>query len=120
MARCRHCLSACGPSRPIATASIHYNGYVIAPAGKVSVDGFRQSMDAVAAFRFGAVSESYANRKYGNTRNVGVIGIAIFHEYGSDPFAVSEAERRLRADPFPGRFGSPPEPIPYRPPMHHP
>jgi hypothetical protein len=46
---------------------------------------------------------------------VGVIGIGVFHEYGTDPFALSEAERRLKASPFPGGFATPPEPIPYRP-----
>ena len=34
----------------------------------------------VAAFRFGPVRESYANEKYRNTRNVGVIGVAVFNE----------------------------------------
>jgi hypothetical protein len=96
-------------------ASYRKRGYVIPPRGRISVDGFRQSTREVAAFRFGSVSESYANRKHGDTRNVGVIGIAVFHEYGTDPFALSEAERRLKASPFPGGFASPPEPIPYRP-----
>ncbi len=98
-------------------ASFRKPGYVIAPRDKISVDGFRQSRAAVAAFRFGSVAESYANLKHHDTRNVGVIGVAIFPEYGTDPFALTEAERRLRADPFPSRFGSPPDPIPYRPPM---
>ena len=96
-------------------ASFDKRGYVIRPNGKVEVDGFRRSMDAVAAFRFSSVRNSYANRKYGDTRNVGVIGVAIFHEYGTDPLGQSDLERRLRAEPFPGsRFSSPPEPVPIR------
>ncbi len=101
-------------------ASFRKPGYVIAPRQKITVEGFRQSTEAVAAFRFGSVSESYANLKHHDTRNVGVIGVAIFHEFGTDPFALTEVERRLRADPFPSRFGSPADPIPYRPPMRRP
>lgn len=88
-------------------ASPRKRGYIIPPQGTIRVDGFRQSTEAVAAFRFGSVSESYANQKYGDTRNVGVIGIAIFHEYGTTPLD-EEARRRLRANPFPGRFATPP------------
>lgn len=92
-------------------ASVRKRGYVLRPHGHVTVEGFRRSSDAVAAFRFGSVRDSYANQKYGDTRNVGVIGIALFHEYGTDPFEMSEADRRLRADPFPGRrYATPPEP----------
>jgi hypothetical protein len=101
-------------------ASFGKRGYIINPGGRVSVEGFRRSTDAVAAFRFGSVADSYANRKHGDTRNIGVIGIAAFNEYGTDPFELSERERRLRASPFPGNFASPPEPMPYRPPMRRP
>jgi hypothetical protein len=45
----------------------------------LAVEGFRQSTEAVAAFRFGPVRESYAAEKYHNTR------IALFNEVGSDP-----------------------------------
>jgi hypothetical protein len=45
------------------------------------------------------VRESYAAEKYHNTRNVDVIGIALFNEV---------VRRRLKANPFPGRFGTPP------------
>ena len=72
------------------------------------VEGFRQSTDAVAALRFGPVRESYAAEKYHNTRNVGVIGIALFNEVGSDPWTNEEVRRRLKANPFPGRFATPP------------
>jgi hypothetical protein len=72
------------------------------------VEGFRQSTEAVAAFRFGPVRESYANEKYRNTRNVGVIGIALFNERGTNPWTWDEVRRRLRANPFPGQFATPP------------
>lgn len=97
-------------------ASLSKRGYLVRPGGSITIEGFRESSEAVAAFRFSSVRDSYAARKYGETRNVGVIGIAAFNEYGTDPHDLDEAERRLRADPFPGRFATPPEPIPYRPP----
>lgn len=49
-------------------ASFRKRGYVVPSHGQISVDGFRQSTDAVAAFRFSSVRESYANQKYGETR----------------------------------------------------
>lgn len=89
-------------------ASYRKRGYVIAPRSTLRVEGFRQSTEAVAAFRFSSVSESYANQKYGETRNVGVIGIAAFNEYGTNPLDA-EAQRRLKANPFPGSgFATPP------------
>ena len=99
-------------------ASFRKRGYIVRPYGTLSVDGFRQSTASVAAFRFSSVRDSYANRKHGDTRDVGVIGLAVFHPYGVDPFGMSELEQRLRANPFPGRFATPPEPIPIRPPRH--
>jgi hypothetical protein len=54
-------------------------GYVIAPYGEITVDGFRTSVDQVATFRFSSVRDSYAGRK-GQDRNVGVIGVAFFPE----------------------------------------
>lgn len=90
------------------TASFGKRGYVIDPHRQLAVEGFRQSTDAVAAFRFGPVRESYAHQKYGDTRNVGVIGVAIFNERGTNPWTEREVEKRLKADPFPGRFATPP------------
>jgi hypothetical protein len=54
-------------------------GYVLAPYGEITVDGFRTSADQVATFRFSSVRDSYAARK-GQDRNVGVIGVAFFPE----------------------------------------
>jgi hypothetical protein len=88
--------------------SLHKRGYLIAPYGTLRIDGFRRNMDQVAAFRFGAVDESYAARK-GDDANVGIIAVALFGERGWRPSGrAREAERRRRADPFPGRFAEPP------------
>ena len=93
-------------------ASFAKRGYILDPRGELEVEGFRQSMDQVAAFRFGSVASSYSNQKHGETRNVGVIGVALFHERGSDPWSWSststEVDTRHNANPFPGQFATPP------------
>jgi len=90
------------------TAAFAKRGYLIDPHGELEVDGFRQSTETVAAFRFGSVRNSYAGQKTGDTRNVGVIGIALFHERGSSPWNSAEVQRRHDANPFPGQFATPP------------
>lgn len=91
-------------------ASFSKRGYLVDPRGEVEVDGFRQSTDTVAAFRFGSVRGSYAALKTGDSRNVGVIGVAIFNERGTHPFpwTTDEVQRRRDANPFPGQFATPP------------
>jgi hypothetical protein len=90
-------------------ASLRKPGYIMAPHSQLKVEGFRQSMDAVAAFRFSPVRESYAAEKFHNTKNVGVIGVAIFNEAGTSPWTDEETRKRLNANPFPGRFATPPQ-----------
>ncbi|KYF62296.1 hypothetical protein BE11_17630, partial [Sorangium cellulosum] len=89
-------------------AAFGKRGYLIEPHDELEIDGFRQSMDTVAAFRFGSVRGSYANQKHGDARNVGVIGVALFHERGTTPWTLDELQRRREADPFPGQFATPP------------
>jgi len=82
-------------------------GYLIDPYGRLTIDGFRTSDDAVAAFRFGLVADSYAAQT-GSDRNVGVIGLAIFAERGA-VWTPAELGRRDSADPFPQRgYAMPP------------
>ncbi|MCA9640610.1 MAG: hypothetical protein H6718_31380 [Polyangiaceae bacterium] len=88
--------------------SFSKRGYIVSPFSTVEIDGFRQSTETVASFRFGSVGGSYAARK-GKARNVGVIGIAFFHERGSSwGWSADETRRRQSADPFPGQFAEPP------------
>jgi hypothetical protein len=88
--------------------SFEKRGYLVAPYATVAIDGFRRSSERVAAFRFGSVAESYAERK-GEGRNVGVIGVAFFDEAGARwPWTDDEIRRRHDADPFPGRYAEPP------------
>ena len=61
------------------TASTAQSGYVLDPWGLVEIDGWRKSMDEVAAFYFTALRDSYAART-GRPDNVGVIGVALFRE----------------------------------------
>ncbi len=90
------------------SGSLAKRGYLIDPWSSLNIDGFRRSQAEVAAFRFGAVKDSYAARK-GNDRNVGVIGIAFFHERGSSlPWTERELQRRDTANPFPGQVAAPP------------
>jgi hypothetical protein len=90
-------------------ASFGKRGYLVDGHGTLEIDGFRQSEEEVAAFRFGSVRDSYASKKTGDSRNVGVIGVALFHEQGTSPSLWrDEVDRRHDADPFPGRFATPP------------
>lgn len=82
-------------------------GYIVDPHGVLVIDGFRTSDDAVAAFRFGKVADSYAAQTSGD-RNVGVVGLAIFSERGA-VWTPAELGRRDTADPFPNRgYAMPP------------
>jgi hypothetical protein len=89
-------------------AGLSKRGYILEPQGSVVIDGFRRSDQAVAAFRFGSVRESYAARTSGD-RNVGVIGFAFYAERGSE-WTTDELRRRESADPFPDdtRYAQPP------------
>ncbi|WP_295391122.1 hypothetical protein [uncultured Thiodictyon sp.] len=83
-------------------------GYLLDPGATLLIDGFRRSADTVAAFRFGAVANSYAELQ-GEGRNVGVIGVAFFDEAGARwPWTAQEVQRRQSADPFPGQYAQPP------------
>jgi hypothetical protein len=91
--------------------SMQNRGYVLMPFATLTIDGFRQSQNSVAAFRFSKVSDSYA-AQMGKARNVGVIGVAFFVEQGDTrDWTFEEIERRETANPFPGsdsRFARPP------------
>lgn len=83
-------------------ASFKKRGYIVGPGEKIEVKGFRTSYDAVAAFEFASVNASYSNLRHGKTRNVGVIGLAVFSQKGQSPWRYGEGELREReeAQPF--------------------
>ena len=104
-------------------ASFERRGYIVAPYGEVTIDGFRVSQESVAAFRFSTVPRSYAARK-GDARDVGVIGVAVFAErrpvyvppprypypapYPGDSDARPDARSRSEAAPGPAEGSAPP------------
>jgi hypothetical protein len=59
-------------------------GYIVPPYGSVTIDGFRQSLSAVAAFRFANPEDSYSARM-GTPENVGIVGVALFAERNRRP-----------------------------------
>jgi len=71
-------------------SSLEKNGYVVDAHGVAVIDGYRLSENAVAAFRFGAVSRSYAALE-GDARDVGVIGVAVFPERRPRPVPMRES-----------------------------
>jgi hypothetical protein len=88
-------------------AAFHKRGYIVEPFSSVMIDGWRTSHQTVAAFRFSDARDSYADRT-GRPRNIGVIGVAFFHEQGDAPW--DDFARQRNVNPFPGRFAPPPPP----------
>ncbi|MGL4401706.1 MAG: hypothetical protein ACRCXD_17735 [Luteolibacter sp.] len=84
------------------SASFKKRGYVVEPGKTLEIEGFRTSYSRVAAFKFSSVSNSYANMRHGNTRNVGVIGLAVFTRKDVNPWTwmPQEINRRETAQPF--------------------
>lgn len=84
------------------TASFSKRGYLVAPGSTLEIEGFRTSEDSVAAFKFSSVASSYANLRHGDTRNVGVIGIAVFTQKNVNPWTwmPDEIRQRGEAQPF--------------------
>jgi hypothetical protein len=93
------------------SGNLSNRGYILMPHATLTIDGFRQSRDNVAAFRFSKVSDSYAAQT-GTARNVGVIGVAFFTEKGDSINSGDAQDLQLRdtASPFPSdpRFAQPP------------
>jgi hypothetical protein len=74
------------------------SGYVIAPRGRLAVDGWRKSLERTAAFYFTALGDSYAART-GRPEDVGVIGVALFRRKAEppQPFGGNASEPRAAA-----------------------
>jgi len=82
-------------------SSLEKRGYLIEAHGEAIIDGYRLNESAVAAFRFGTVSRSYAALE-GDARDVGVIGVAVFPERMARPAPMREylqREKKLGAEP---------------------
>ncbi|HYJ10900.1 MAG TPA: hypothetical protein VEX18_17885 [Polyangiaceae bacterium] len=72
-------------------------GYLVEPWGSLVVEGFRRSLDEVAAFRFTDRSQSYSALR-GTPENVGVIGVAVFPEKSRPPAPVRPRPRPYSYD----------------------
>jgi hypothetical protein len=59
------------------TANPSQSGYIVAPRGRLDIQGWRKSLSQTAAFYFTALPDSYAART-GRPDDVGVIGVALF------------------------------------------
>jgi hypothetical protein len=82
-------------------------GYVLLPEEEACIEGFRKSLDEVAAFEFTSRGESYA-AKMGDDSNVGVIGVAVFDEVPAKaPVAIAAEKKGSEGDAPP-----PPETAP--------
>lgn len=66
------------------TAHPLQSGYVIGPRTRLTVDGWRKSLERTAAFYFSALGDSYAART-GRPDNVGVIGVALYRRKAEPP-----------------------------------
>jgi hypothetical protein len=78
------------------TAAQWQSGYVVGKGSSLSVQGWRKSLENVAAFYFTDLGDSYAART-GRPDNVGVIGVALFKRKPAQP-AADVAEPKARED----------------------
>jgi hypothetical protein len=82
-------------------------GYVILAGEEVCIEGFRQSLDQVAAFEFTARRDSYA-AQMGDDVNVGVIGVAVFDEASEKaPVAIAASQSESAKEAAPEPAGAP-------------
>lgn len=84
---------------------VKQRGYVLDPFGSLLIEGYRQSLDNVAAFRFADLEDSYSGR-LGTPEHTGVIGLAAFAER-SPVVRRKNALAPVAGDPFPGDDGQP-------------
>lgn len=78
---------------------VSQRGYLIEAGGSLLVEGFRRSLDEVAAFRFTGKGQSYSARR-GTPEHVGVIGVAVFSERPRPPAPVWRPRRRSGRDGY--------------------
>ncbi|HVY26325.1 MAG TPA: hypothetical protein VHB79_07215 [Polyangiaceae bacterium] len=72
---------------------VSQRGYLIEPWGTLLVEGFRRSLDEVAAFRFTGRGGSYSALR-GTPQHVGVIGVAVFPEKKRPPQPIRRPRPR--------------------------
>lgn len=94
-------------------AKLDKRGYVLEGGEEMAVEGFRMTDGTVAAFRFGTMGDTYAQRRHQNTKDCGVVGIAVFREgkAGSGRDEEPRPRRRARGEgpPSSREYAKPPE-----------
>jgi hypothetical protein len=93
-------------------ARVDKRGYILDPREELAVEGFRTSDGTVAAFCFGAMGDTYAQKRHGNNLNCGVVGVAIFREgRGETPAGQPMPRRRAKPGEMPSsrEYAKPPE-----------
>ena len=100
--------------------SLRNSGYILRPGEKITIDGFRRSNQEVAAFRFSSKGNAYAtNTPAGDSRNIGVIGVALFETHLYESASHDDEPRRPDAkrdapNAFPADAGPYAQPPQYR------
>lgn len=84
---------------------VKQRGYVLDPFESLIIEGYRQSFDNVAAFRFADLADSYSAR-LGTPVHVGLIGVAAFSER-KPPRRRQAPIAPVDGDPFPGEDAVP-------------
>lgn len=88
-------------------------GYVLDPWASIDVPGWHRDNKEVASFSFREQSDSYASQTGRGTRNVGIVGIAVFDEkVRLAPLIVEEHHHHHVPWPWP-KVGPRPRPRPH-------
>lgn len=75
-----------------ATGTPTESGYILGAYETLTVDGYRLSNEAVAAFKFVEAGKSYAQKEKGMEGTTGVIGLRVWKEKPTPPPAVTKIE----------------------------
>ncbi|SET25540.1 hypothetical protein [Thorsellia anophelis] len=84
--------------------SFSNNGYIVEGRNTLVIEGFRQSNQSVALFRFSKPDAAYANNTpAGDASNVGVIGIAAFALMADPSISQIPAQSGSKPNAFPAQ-----------------
>ncbi|UJF24033.1 hypothetical protein L0B52_06740 [Suttonella sp. R2A3] len=95
-------------------ASVQYRGYLLSPRATLTIEGFRESADSIAAFRFAKPDDAYAaNSDKNSINNVGIIATAVYRvAIQGMPMPITVKPQPPRPNPFPadppGQYAEPP------------
>ncbi|MBL8397537.1 MAG: hypothetical protein JNL84_05240 [Candidatus Accumulibacter sp.] len=89
------------------TAATGQTGYVLGAWQRAEIDGWRKSLDDVAAFYFTSIADSYAGRT-DRPNHVGVIGVAVYREAPPPAISVAPPHREKSNSAEGSTAGAPP------------